>query len=458
MFRPALLLLCAALLPGCNLEVGYLDGPEETDLLDQPSRTLVNTAATGLLIGAREGLHEPNGYVSFLGVLGRESYNLDVASDNRYVLELLAGPEITPGGFGRFLWTQRYRNIRNANNLLQALDRLPEGQLDEAEKEGMRGFAKTIMAHDHLLVINSRGDQGAVVHRGEPPDQVLPILPPEAVHAAIAGILDEAWDHLNRAGDKFSFDLSPGFAGFDTPAAFAQFNRGLRARVAIYAGDFDGALTALQGSFVPAPGSQGVDLEDLDRGVYHFFSTATGDEVNELNYFALWAHPSTHADALLQQGNDQKDDRVLRKLEEVSPDRAGRYADHDLQSVHRFTGLYREPDARLAILRSEELLLLRAEAYIGKGDLGAATQDLNAVRTASGKLKALDPLADATAAIDALLYERRYSLLFEGGHRWIDMRRYGRLDRLPIDHPSHRVHAFFPIPQTEQDARLGLQD
>ena len=34
--------------------------------------------------------------------------------------------------------------------------------------------------------------------------------------------------------------------------------------------------------------------------------------------------------------------------------------------------------------------------------------------------------------VTALLRERRYSLLFEGGHRWIDYRRFGRLSQLPL--------------------------
>ena len=29
-----------------------------------------------------------------------------------------------------------------------------------------------------------------------------------------------------------------------------------------------------------------------------------------------------------------------------------------------------------------------------------------------------------------VLYNRTYSLLFEGGHRWVDYRRYGRLEQL----------------------------
>ena len=76
------------------------------------------------------------------------------------------------------------------------------------------------------------------------------------------------------------------------------------------------------------------------------------------------------------------------------------------------------------------------------------------VRTKSGNLPALSPEpTDDTGFVDALLYERRYSLMFEGGHRWIDLRRFGR--PLPLDAPNHVRNIRFPVPQAECDARPG---
>ena len=79
----------------------------------------------------------------------------------------------------------------------------------------------------------------------------------------------------------------------------------------------------------------------------------------------------------------------------------------------------------------------------------AALADINFVRVNSGGLAPLAAFADQAAAINALLYERRYSLVFEWGHRWIDMRRYGRLNLLPIDRPGDVVYPTFPIPTDE---------
>ena len=40
------------------------------------------------------------------------------------------------------------------------------------------------------------------------------------------------------------------------------------------------------------------------------------------------------------------------------------------------------------------------------------------------------------------------SLVFEG-HKWIDMRRFGRLAQLPKDLPTHIVVSRLPVPQAE---------
>ena len=111
----------------------------------------------------------------------------------------------------------------------------------------------------------------------------------------------------------------------------------------------------------------------------------------------------------------------------------------------------------MTLIRNEELILLRAEANIGNLDAAAALVDINLVRTTAG---GLDPIAvgvwtgmTADEQLDELLYNKRYSLLWEGGHRWIDMRRYGRLGDLPLDLPSFTVPDRYPVPTPECDAR-----
>ena len=109
----------------------------------------------------------------------------------------------------------------------------------------------------------------------------------------------------------------------------------------------------------------------------------------------------------------------------------------------------------MAIIRNEEILLLRAEALWAQGQTGPALADLNIVRTTSGKLAPLASLATGATGLDALMYEKHLSLLFEGT-RWVDMRRWGHIGQLPIDRAGQVVAKVMPIPQAECDARRPI--
>jgi starch-binding outer membrane protein, SusD/RagB family len=45
-------------------------------------------------------------------------------------------------------------------------------------------------------------------------------------------------------------------------------------------------------------------------------------------------------------------------------------------------------------------------------------------------------------------------LLFEGGHRWIDVRRFGLLSTLPLAVATHTIPSRFPFPEAECLARV----
>ncbi|NVJ05818.1 RagB/SusD family nutrient uptake outer membrane protein [Myxococcus sp. AM001] len=428
-------------LSGCgSMDVPDLNNPSLDDFRERPTRPAVLTAATGLLVGHRVGVAAPNGYVAQLGIIGREAYVFD-PSDPRSVNELL-GPTLDPGGpaFGGNHWTNPYLNIRNANALLDSLDKVPN--TPDTDKEGIRGFAKTIQALDFLVVINTRDTHGAPIDVNLPIGELAPIVGKEAVFERIAALLDEGHAHLANAGDAFPFQLSPGFAGFNTPTTFQQFNRALAARVAVYRGRYAEALTALSQSFLNqnAP---------LDQGVFHAYGTNSGDTDNGLISVNVFAHPSNVTDAELQE-DGTVDDRVNRKLTRL--EQAKVEAGGKLRTEWRFR-IYPSNNSPVHIIRNEELILLRAEANIGERNFGPAADDLNFIRTTSGRLP---PKLDITEdnALDELLKQKRFSLLFEGGHRWIDLRRYGRLDTLPREIDAEIApHERFPIPAAEMDAR-----
>jgi hypothetical protein len=412
---PALLALL--LVGGCDdIDVGDLNNPGLENLQDSPTRAGVLNLATGLQIGSRYTLGNQNGYLVLLGILGREVYNFD-AADPRFVTEMMLGP--LDGGspaFGGNLYQPFYANIRTGNILLHAMGNLTPTDalngLTAEEREGILGYTQTMQAYDYLRLIDTRDENGIPLDVDiDPTGEPAPIATKVEAFTRITGLLDEAVTHLAAAGATFPFGFSPGFAGFDTPATFTQFNRALRARVAAYQQDWAGVLAALAGSFVNSS-------QPLTLGVYHSFSTTAGDSLNNLfdpEARAIVAHPSVEADA--QAG----DTRVASKTALLATGKSAQGL-----ASNRAMNVYTSPTASVPIIRNEELILLRAEANIQLGNTVDAVTDLNEIRAEGGGLPAYSGGVDAASLLEELLYNRRYSLLFEG-HRWIDLRRYGRL-------------------------------
>ena len=440
---------------GCDLDVPDLNNPPLDDLINSPTRDRIALASTGIIVGARRNVAAPNGFVSQLGILGRESYSFDGA-DPRFITELLQGGLAQGSPFGGNFWTLPYANIRLANTVIAATDKVGADQLSAEEKAAVKGFARTIIASDLLEVIVAHDTNGAVVDTNRGVDQDLaPIVDRDAALTAIAKLLDDANTELAGAGGSFPFAMSTGYTNFGPtpeitfaePANFAKFNRALRARVAAYQEDYATVLTALEASFIIDPATS---LADLDVGVYHAYSTGTGDVANGLFNPNLFTHPSVPADA--QKNGTTPDARLSRKVRQVPDADAG--ASRGLSSKFKFT-IYPKPDTAVAQIRNEELLLLKAEAQFFSdptpAGAAAANATLNNVRTVSGGLTALAVTTDEATFVDELLYERRYSLLFEGGHRWIDQRRFGK--ELLLDKPEHKRNIRYPIPRVECNAR-----
>jgi hypothetical protein len=445
-------LMGVLLLGACNdLTVGDLNAPGVDQTQNSPTRVGVLNLATGLQIGSRFGVGQQNGYVATLGVLGEEIYNFDPA-DPRFITELVFGP--LDGGspaFGGNLF-QVYANIRTANIMLHAMGNLsdtPPLGMSPAEKEATLGYAQTMMAYDVLRALNTRWDNGTPIDVDiDPTGPPAPIVDTSVVFQHIINLLDSAATHLTNVGDApFPFQMSAGFAGFDRTLTFLKFNRALKARVSVYRNQWNDALTALSASFLDTGAP-------LALGVYQTFTTAPGDSTNNLfdpNARALVMHPSMETDAQLQVGGTLPDKRLLDKTTVLSPAHTSTGLSSD-----RALNVYKGPSDPVPIIRNEELILLRAEANIGLGNLGAAVPDINFIRHNSGNLPDYAGAVTQPALLAELLYNKQYSLFFEGGHRWIDRRHYGLLGTLTRETtPTGNRHFFLrmPFPTNECLAR-----
>ena len=427
----ALAIACMLFATGC--EIDELDDPNNpsVDLVNDATLSELQNLITGIEAGMRNRLGT---YYDDVGVIGREFYRFS-GSDPRFTADLLGKGSAELDNNTFYItgpYAERYRVIKNTNFLLEAVDKT-SAAISDAQKNYMRGFAKTIKAYQLLLNLNLLYQNGIRTNVSDP-DNLGPFRSYEQSLDDIEGLLNEAATELSGSEDEFVFSLSSGFAGFDDPASFLEFNRAIAARVAVYQEDFTAALDYLDDSFFDLTG-------DLNTGPEHFFSTAGGDVTNPLFFPAnasgetRVAHPTFVTDAL---ANDDRLSKVSERESAASLDNLT--SNYDVM-------VYPSQADNIPIIRNEELVLIYAEANARQGSPGPAITAIDEIRTAHG----LDPYAGATteeALIDEILFQRRYSLFAEG-HRWIDMRRYNRLDELPIDREGDNVWEQFPVPVTE---------
>ena len=174
------------------------------------------------------------------------------------------------------------------------------------------------------------------------------------------------------------------------------------------------------------------------------FGTGAGDVANPLavsdQTSENFGHPSLRTQAQLQTGG-ALDQRFLTKLVTRPPRSGGTTNTDPIQQISSDLGWirYPSPSSPIPLIKNEELILLRAEANIGLTILAAAVPDIDLVRTTSGGLPAYSGAVDQPSLLAELLYNKRYSLMYEGGHSWIDYRRYNLTSALKsIDRPGRR--------------------
>jgi hypothetical protein len=257
-----------------------------------------------------------------------------------------------------------------------------------------------------------------------------PIVSYDVALQFVRDLLDEAKVDLQASdddGNTFDFSLT---MGFSTPVDFLKVNRAIAARVALYDLDYAGALTALSESFLDLNVTSGTSVK-MWNGPVHAYGNSP-DVENPLYYVRdeptttlLIVHPGLLDD--LEAGDD-RGDKFYQRTNIVTYGPIG------------FPGEYQDNrwttnTASIPFIRNEELILIKAEAEAKKAapDFVAAIAAINVVRSTWGLTDYVDASPTADEIVEQVLHERRYSLWAEAGHRWVDLRRTGKLDIAHVD-------------------------
>lgn len=423
-----------SLMASCTIdEVVDPNGPSVDGVLKNASKGQLNELVVAIESTSRNGIGNE---ATANGVMARELYLFNAEPRNTGDLLGKDGLPLDNNSFYSVgSWNGNYRCIKNINLLMEAVANTDA--VNENEKNGYLGFAKTMMAEELTQILKSYGKARLDV---ADPENLGPIVDFTEGLARVRALLEQGQQHLTSAGSTFAFKLSSGFAGFDTPSSFLEFNRAWAGLAAVYDGDGTSALSALSNSYLDLNGN-------LEKGPKHIFGLGGGDQANTVFKVPSTTEKPNNGDQIIVHNTWLADAEPgdLRVAQKSAP-RPNPATQDGLNGTHE-TRLYESDTSPMDFLRNEELILVYAEASILANNLQDAEDALNIIRNSAG-------LPDYTGAqsVDALttelLKQRRYSLWAEN-HRMFDLRRYGLSNTLPIDRPGDQIFNTMPIPLPE---------
>jgi hypothetical protein len=427
--------------------------PFQVDELVDPNNPSVNSVANNasrrqiqFLVTGLESRHR--GYVTNISqawnTFGREVWYLN-GSDPRFQTDWLgqAGrvPDAAYFGFGTTgggSYALPYQAIKQADVLIDAAQNTIF--LNDQEKRAVSGFAKTIQAYQFMIPANWLYQNGIRIDVKDPFNPG-PFVTYDQALTFINTLLNEGYADLNAAGTTLPFTLTSGWGGFNTIDGLKQVNRAIAARLAVYREDWQGALDALDDSFMDLDGN-------LQAGPAHTYG-APPDAFNPLFYVLdanintiIVVHPSMIDDAT------PGDLRVENKFFERTTPVTITTDATPLVGTHQ-DKRWASNTAAIPFIRNEELILIKAEAHAQLNQPTLAVEAIDIIRDAAdiglyGGGTTLEEL------VDEILYQRRYSLWAEPwGHRWIDARRYDKLNEIPTSYDLGTIFTQFPVPQAE---------
>ncbi|RKR84417.1 RagB/SusD domain-containing protein [Mucilaginibacter gracilis] len=112
------------------------------------------------------------------------------------------------------------------------------------------------------------------------------------------------------------------------------------------------------------------------------------------------------------------------------------------------------------LFRLGEIYLIRAEALAQQNKLPQAVSDVDIIKSRAGipLLFNTNPSIGQSALLDEIFAERQRELFVECGHRWLDLKRSGRVDAVlgAIKPTWTSTAALYPIPLTELQRNPAL--
>lgn len=371
------------------------------------------------------------------------------------------------------LWGGRYSVINFANRTLEGVELVDFDESQQAQINNIRGqlLALRSLAHFDLLqyfTVDYQDDQSlSAIYLDFVPtvDQELPRIPVGDMFNLIKEDLEEAQNLVNQDNGTF-------FINKDVVKA-------IRARVALFEGDYPTALTLADELIAEYPLANQAEYASVYQDanqteVIWNLSRVLGDV--RVGSFFFFNFAVTDADPYWEASNELfnlVEDNDVRKDVLFGPETniVATNSDDNIIIINKYPG---SPEDQLLndikLFRVSEMYLIKAEAEARLDQLNNAAQTMKLLRDARfDNVQPLPTYGNLNEALFDILEERRIELAYEG-HRYLDLKRIGAdlnvgVERnatdcgsfsAPCSLPRSDFRFTLPIPQSELNANSNM--
>lgn len=338
------------------------------------------------------------------------------------------------------LWSSSYNLIFNCNSAIEGITL--SSSLSEEVKKQLKGEALFIRALTHFYLVNLFGDVPYIRTTDY-------ILNGQVSRMEVDMVYDYILDDLILAKSYLEETYITG----ERVRANKYVVSALLARVYLYLENWE-AAEAESSSLINASSLYYFEdsivnefLNDSETTILQLNPKNKGDNTQEAGTF-IFSSGSPGLVALtpeLVQLFETGDLRREHWILEVIDNSNIWYAPYKYK-LQENTGVSMEYSI---VFRLPEQYLIRAEARLQLGNIIAAKEDINIIRSRAGLP---DTTVSSTMALmEVILHERQVEFFAEHGHRWFDLRRLNKADEVlgPIKSNWQMTNVLMPIPETE---------
>ncbi|MCR4029637.1 MULTISPECIES: RagB/SusD family nutrient uptake outer membrane protein [Flavobacterium] len=341
------------------------------------------------------------------------------------------------------MWTELYKTVYNANNVIEGISK--STSLTPAKSRQWVAEAKFLRAYSYFYLTNIWGSVPLVLTTNINVSALLPQSTQEVVYTQIIKDLTEA-----------SQDLPTSYANYKNERIRATkwASETLLARVNLYLGKWSDAASHAT-AVINETGTYNM-ITGLSATNSPFISN-NNEAILQIPYFnvnysyegsSVFVNANT-ASFLLRNGStlfETDDDRKTNWTRNVTGTQGSLSGVAPTKYKNRFGA---SPIERSTVLRLAELYLIRAEARVQSNDITGAQQDINVIRNRA--LLGNTTLTNSNQLLDLIALERQREFFAENGHRWLDLKRTGKIDAtlsVLTDKIWTSTDALYPIPET----------